>query len=142
MSERIGYLIPSGDFFVVNCPDCPTNTETPVYRETLAWPPSEQSSGGQRIQGPITKTGNTHARRLLVEAAWHNREPYRPSQALLGRQAGQPAVVRQRAERGNHRLHCCADRAELIATAQVGSIRVRRHLELLRSLLARTGLTL
>jgi len=37
---------------------------------------------------------------------------------------------------------CCADRAELIATAQVGSIRPRRHPELLRSLLARTGLTL
>ena len=36
----------------------------------------------------------------------------------------------------------CADRAELIATAQVGSIRVRRDPELLRSLLAGTGLTL
>jgi transposase len=82
--------------------------------------PSEQSSGGQRgqrVQGPITKTGktgktgrtgktgNTRARRLLVEAAWHHRKPYRASQALRARQAGQPAVVRQRAERGNHRLH-------------------------------------
>jgi len=37
---------------------------------------------------------------------------------------------------------CCADRAELIATAQVGSIRVRRAPELLRSFLAGTGLTL
>jgi DDE superfamily endonuclease len=37
---------------------------------------------------------------------------------------------------------CCADRAELIATAQVGSIRVRRDPELLRSFLAGTGLTL
>jgi hypothetical protein len=37
---------------------------------------------------------------------------------------------------------CCADRTELIATAQVGSIRVRRDLELLRSFLAGTGLTL
>jgi transposase len=33
--------------------------------------PSEQSSGGRRSQGSITKTGNPHARRLLVEAAWH-----------------------------------------------------------------------
>ncbi|MGV9885287.1 transposase [Streptomyces sp. NPDC003006] len=32
--------------------------------------PSERSSGPNRTQGPITKTGNTHARRLLVEAAW------------------------------------------------------------------------
>jgi len=37
---------------------------------------------------------------------------------------------------------CCADRTELIATAQVGSIRVRRDPELLRSFLAGTGLTL
>lgn len=31
--------------------------------------PSEHSSGTSRSQGPITKTGNTHARRLLIEAA-------------------------------------------------------------------------
>ena len=28
-------------------------------------------------QGSITKTGNGHARRLLIEAAWHHRKPYR-----------------------------------------------------------------
>ena len=39
--------------------------------------PTESSSGGQRSQGSITKTGNTHARRLLVEAAWHHRKSYR-----------------------------------------------------------------
>ena len=38
--------------------------------------PSESSSGVSRSQGAITKTGNTHARRLLVEAAWHHRRPY------------------------------------------------------------------
>jgi transposase len=37
---------------------------------------------------------------------------------------------------------CCADRAELIATAQVGSIRARRDPDLLRSFLAGTGLTI
>ena len=41
--------------------------------------PSENSSGSHRAQGPITKTGNTHVRRLLVEAAWHHRAPYRPT---------------------------------------------------------------
>ena len=35
--------------------------------------PSEYSSGQSRVQGSITKTGNTHVRRLLVEAAWHHR---------------------------------------------------------------------
>ena len=38
--------------------------------------PSERSSGTSRVQGAITKTGNTHARRLLVEAAWHHRARY------------------------------------------------------------------
>jgi transposase len=67
--------------------------------------PSEQSSGGRRRQGSITKTGNSHARRLLVEAAWHHRNPYRPSRELRARQDRQPAVVRDRADRGNRRLH-------------------------------------
>ena len=40
--------------------------------------PSEYSSGDSRTQGGVTKTGNGHARRLLVEAAWHHRTPYRP----------------------------------------------------------------
>jgi hypothetical protein len=56
-------------------------------------------------EGSITKTGNSHARRLLVEAAWHHRRPYRPSRQLRARQTGQPAAVRHRAEQGNRRLH-------------------------------------
>jgi hypothetical protein len=67
--------------------------------------PTEHSSGAQRAQGSITKTGNSHARRLLVEAAWHHRKPYRPSRELRARHAGQPAVVRERADAGNRRLH-------------------------------------
>src|SRR5437762_1877810 len=35
--------------------------------------PSEHSSGGRRYQGAITKTGNNHLRRVLIEAAWHYR---------------------------------------------------------------------
>ena len=35
--------------------------------------PSEFSSGASRRQGGITKSGNKHARRILVEAAWNNR---------------------------------------------------------------------
>ena len=41
--------------------------------------PSEYSSGASRVQGSITKTGNTHVRRLLVEAAWHHRARYAPA---------------------------------------------------------------
>jgi transposase len=67
--------------------------------------PSEDSTGQRRSQGSITKTGNTHARRLLVEAAWHHRRPYRPSRELLRRRQEQPAAVRERADRANRRLH-------------------------------------
>lgn len=38
--------------------------------------PSEHSSGQSRRQGSITKTGNSHARRLLIEAAWHHKPRY------------------------------------------------------------------
>ena len=47
--------------------------------------PSEYSSGASRVQGSVTKTGNTHARRLLVEAAWHHRRTYRPTVVLRRR---------------------------------------------------------
>ncbi|MFF3878565.1 transposase, partial [Streptomyces sp. NPDC001978] len=54
--------------------------------------PTEDSSGDSRRQGSITKTGNTHARRLLVEAAWHHRRPYRrPGVALRARLEQVPA---------------------------------------------------
>ena len=39
--------------------------------------PCEYSSGSKRVQGSITKAGNAHVRRLLIEAAWHHRQPYR-----------------------------------------------------------------
>jgi transposase len=67
--------------------------------------PSEDSSGQRRSQGAITKTGNTHARRLLVEAAWHHRRPRRPSRELLRRQERVQAVIRCRADDANRRLH-------------------------------------
>ncbi len=68
--------------------------------------PTERSSGGSRSQGSITKTGNTHARRLLVEAAWHHRRPYRtPSTALRDRWEAAPAAARARGHAGNQRLH-------------------------------------
>ena len=67
--------------------------------------PSEDSSGERRRQGAITKTGNTHARRLLVEAAWHQRRPLRANAALERRRQGQPAAVRARADHSARRLH-------------------------------------
>lgn len=67
--------------------------------------PSEASSGEQRRQGSITKTGNSHLRRALINAAWHYRRPARISRQLHKRRAGQPPEILQLAERAMHRLH-------------------------------------
>jgi transposase len=66
--------------------------------------PSEYTSGDKRQQGEITKTGNSHARRVLVEAAWNYRFPARMSTILQRRQEGQPKAVRQIAWRAQLRL--------------------------------------
>jgi transposase len=66
--------------------------------------PSEHSSGHTRHQGAITKTGNGHARRVLVEAAWNYRFPARISRILQVRQEGQPKAVREIAWRAQLRL--------------------------------------
>lgn len=52
--------------------------------------PSEHSSGEKAKRGSITKTGNGHVRRVLVEAAWAYRLPARISAKLHGRQEGMP----------------------------------------------------
>ncbi len=44
--------------------------------------PSEHTTGGRRRQGAITKTGNRHARRMLVESAWSYRFPARQTAHL------------------------------------------------------------
>lgn len=67
--------------------------------------PSEHSSGTSRAQGPITKTGNSHARRLLVEAAWHHRAAYRPGKTIRDRWELASPAARARGDAGNRRLH-------------------------------------
>lgn len=67
--------------------------------------PSEHSSGQTRALGGITKTGNSHARRLLVESAWHHKPRYAPGPVLRQDWAKVPAVIAERADLGNRRLH-------------------------------------
>lgn len=67
--------------------------------------PSEDSSGDRARRGSITKAGNTHARRILVEAAWHYRHPPRIGAALARRSQGQPTTVLAQAWQAQHRLH-------------------------------------
>ncbi|MCA1680718.1 MAG: IS110 family transposase [Actinobacteria bacterium] len=67
--------------------------------------PSESSSGETRRQGKITKTGSRHARRLLVEAAWHYRKTPARGTTLQRRQEGQAANVVAISWQAQRRLH-------------------------------------
>src|SRR5215218_3551595 len=71
----------------------------------LGLTPSEHSSGERRRQGRITKTGNSHVRRLLIEAAWHQRRPPCRSVTLERRRDGKPLALQAQAERSARRLH-------------------------------------
>ena len=59
----------------------------------------------ERRQGSITKVGNSHVRRLLVESAWHARRRPKVGYELARRQRGQDAEVLERAWRCQQRLH-------------------------------------
>ena len=59
----------------------------------LGLTPSEYSSGGRRQQGGITKTGNNHARRALVEGAWAYRYPAKVSRHLQLRLEKLPTAI-------------------------------------------------
>jgi len=66
--------------------------------------PSEHTSGSKRRLGAITKTGNGHVRRVLIEAAWNYRFPPRISLPLQKRQESQPPAIRQISWRAQLRL--------------------------------------
>jgi transposase len=67
--------------------------------------PSEHSSGTKRARGGITKTGNAHVRRVLVEAAWHYRHHPFIGKQLRHRQQDAPAAALVPAWRAQQRLY-------------------------------------
>jgi transposase len=67
--------------------------------------PTEDSSGLSTHRGRTTLAGNTHLRRVVVEAAWHYRHRPQVGRALERRQKGQPAEVIEVAWRAQVRLH-------------------------------------
>jgi transposase len=66
--------------------------------------PSERSSGDRRRQGALTKAGNAHARRILVECAWAYRFPARKTARIQRRAEKAPAAVQAIAWRAQKRL--------------------------------------
>jgi transposase len=66
---------------------------------------SEHSSGARVRRGGITKTGNAHLRRIVVEAAWTYRHRPKIGALLRQRQTTQSETVKEIAWKAQHRLH-------------------------------------
>jgi transposase len=77
----------------------------PQLMAYLGLVPSEHSSGESKQRGRITKAGNSHVRRVLVEAAWSYR--FRPnlSAAIRERNEGVGPTIRAIAWKAQERLH-------------------------------------
>ncbi len=79
--------------------------------------PSEHSSGPKQTRGGITKTGNGHARRALIEAAWTYRHPARKSAVLERRAERTSQTVQDIAWKAQQRL--CGRYARLLARGKL-----------------------
>ena len=83
--------------------------------------PSEHSSGDKRVQGGITRCGNSHCRRVLTEAAWQYRLKPKVSEAIQKRQQHQSKEVKliawQAQERLNKRFKLLSVRKKSVVVA-------------------------
>lgn len=92
--------------------------------------PSEHSSGEKMRRGAITKAGNSHARRVLVEASWHYRHRPAVGLKLRRRREGQPREIIALADRAQRRLNRRFHRLVLASgkTSQQAVVAVAREL--------------
>ncbi len=84
--------------------------------------PSEHSSGPSVKRGAITKTGNSHARRALIESAQAYRMPARKSKAIRKRQEGLPEEVLEIA--WNAQVRLCGRYHSLVARGKSHNLTV------------------
>jgi transposase len=82
--------------------------------------PSEYTSSDRRRQGSITKAGNTHARRVLVEGAWAYRYPAKVSRHLQLRLETQPKVIQDISWKAQVRL--CKRYRRLVARGKHSNV--------------------
>jgi len=82
--------------------------------------PAEYSSGERRQQGSITKAGNTHARKALVEGAWAYRYPAKVSRHLQLRLEKQPTMIQDISWKAQVRL--CKRYRQLVARGKHANI--------------------
>lgn len=74
------------------------------FMSFLGLVPGEHSSGSKRKQGSITKSGNTHVRKLMIEASWHYRYKTALSKRLTEKMYGQSTEHIEYANRAMKRL--------------------------------------
>ncbi|MDO5499642.1 MAG: hypothetical protein Q4F67_08185 [Propionibacteriaceae bacterium] len=75
------------------------------------------------MQGSITKTGNTHVRRLLVEAAWHHRARYVVGKTMRDRWALASPAAPARGNAGNRRWNPFRERRKRHVVANIAIAR-------------------
>jgi transposase len=75
------------------------------FMAALGLVPSEYSSGGKTSRGSITKTGNTHVRRVLVESAWHYRHRPTVGKTIKARRTGKSLELLNIAQKADVRLY-------------------------------------
>jgi len=110
-TERVGVLrcFKGIDFltalsFVVEISDYRRFMSAEAFMGFLGMTPKEHSSGTRRNQGGITKAGNSHLRKLLIESSWHYRYKSMPSKTLEARRTGQSEAIVAYAEKARIRL--------------------------------------
>jgi transposase len=77
----------------------------PALMSAIGLVPSEYSTGAKERRGSITKTGNAHMRRVVVEASWHYRHSPIASKALKQRRRDLPPEMLRLVQRADQRLH-------------------------------------
>jgi transposase len=97
------------------------------FMAALGLVPSEYSSGNKVSRGSITKTGNVHVRRVLVESAWHYRHKPTVGKGIKARRAGKaPELlsIAQKADvRLNRKFRKLVDRGKRTTVAAVATAR-------------------
>ena len=79
--------------------------DAPAFMAATGVVPSENSSGEKERRGSITKTGNSHIRRVMIESSWHYQHSSVAGKTLKKRREGLPAEVLEIARKCDKRLN-------------------------------------
>jgi transposase len=79
-------------------------TDAPAFMAAIGVVPSENSSGDKEQRGSITKTGNRHIRRIMIESSWQYQHCSAPGMTIRKRREGLPPEVVEIARKCDSRL--------------------------------------